>query len=431
MKTLAVETAAWGLDRYHAAWERAARSGVRTVALDTRAAGWRYLSLNALVLSSHEAAQLAELTPRFQRLASWATRRVLEDPDWWTELGWPWPAIELARQEPVWVEDQVTPYGRFDWLLEDLTGTWQLVEFNADTPSGGREVSGLEPLIVALHRRAGHTLHRSTLRFERRLEAALSGRIAAFSRATGRSVRLVGIVSSHAWIEDMAQAWWLATLLRRAGLQTLVGDVNDLRVTARGQTLLRGRAVDALYRFYPLERLYQHGVFAPLMEAVLDRRILLLNGPRGFLAQSKAVLAYLWLHRGELAARDRTLVEQHLPAIVPARYREAAGLLHDSVVKHVNGREGQEVSFGSQLSPAEWEQRLLDGGWMVQRRVRPRAVEDVEVDDTIGKLYVARPRYACVGAFCVGGRYAGLYTRLGGLITRSKSTFVPTVVEGP
>ena len=78
-----------------------------------------------------------------------------------------------------------------------------------------------------------------------------------------RPVRLVGVVSSHSWLEDIAQATWLAGLLRRAGLNVLVGDVTDL-ATRRGRITLRGQVIDALYRFYPIERLYRHAIFASL-----------------------------------------------------------------------------------------------------------------------------------------------------------------------
>ncbi len=431
MRALARETMAWSDAGYDRAWLAAARSGIPAVAIDARARGWRYLSLNALVLTAQEASELKRLTNLFTPLLDWATRGILEDSAWWPHLAWPWPAIELAAHEPLHPAGRVTLYGRFDWLL-DHAGQWQLVEYNADTPSGGREVAGLEPAVFRLHggRRAG--LRRLVSNLDVRLASAMVGRIRSFEHEVGRPVRLVGVVSSHDWIEDMAQAWWLTGLLNARGVPTLAGDVRDLAVI-RDAVLLRGRPIDALYRFYPIERLYRHGVFAPLLDAVTRRRLLLLNGLRGFLAQSKAVLAWLWDHRADpcLTRTQRAAIQAHLPAILPARWPEASALLPNAVVKHVNGREGDTVRFGEELDTAAWEERLLEGGYMVQRRVRPLAVEDISVEETSGQVSVVGPRYPCVGAFSIGGRFGGCYTRLGGLVTTADGAFAPTFRQAP
>jgi glutathionylspermidine synthase len=234
---------------------------------------------------------------------------------------------------------------------------------------------------------------------------------------------VIGIVSSHSWVEDMAQAHWLAALLRHEGLEVLVGDVTDLAVN-RSWIMLRGRRIHALYRFYPVERLYRHSIFASLCEASIGGRLLMLNGLRGFLAQSKACLAWLWSNR-----RDCPVVERHLPETVLARDPAAAAFLRESVVKHVNGREGDSVVFGNSLDAAGWEARLLEGGYVVQRAVHSPALMDLEVDDVRKQLRSVTPRFACVGAYTIGGRFAGCYTRLDGPITSSRATFAATLRE--
>jgi glutathionylspermidine synthase len=416
VRTVASSIVEWGYDRYQQRWLQVVESGREALALDVLMHGWRYLSLNAVVLSPSEAEQLRTITPVFGRLLSWATRRLREDPDWWAELAWPWPAVELARGEPDHADDLCTAYGRFDWLL-DPDGVWKLVEFNGDTPSGGREVTGLEPAIVSLHN-PEHGVTSLSTGLDEKLRRALTLRLE-------RSPGTVGVVSSHGWLEDMSQARWVAELLGERGL---VGDMGDLAV--RGdQAYLRGQPLAALYRFYPIERLYRHGLFGSLLDLAVDRRLNLLNGLNGFLAQSKLTLAYLWLYRDHPDIREhRALIERHLPPIVPARHAEAEAILPNSVVKHVNGREGQEVVPGSSLNAEDWEARLLDGGYTVQARVEQQPLEDVAVDDLTHQLSVVGPRYACIGSFLVGGEFGGCYTRLGGVITQARSTFVPTLV---
>ena len=235
-------------------------------------------------------------------------------------------------------------------------------------------------------------------------------------------------MSAHGWLEDIAQATWLAHLLRNAGQTTLVGDINDL-ASKRGRITLRGQPIDALYRFYPVERLYRHAIFASLAEAAIDGTLLVLNGLRGFLAQSKACLAWLWTNRQALSAAAEQAIERHLPATVLAREADAAALLQKGVLKHVNGREGDSVVLGQNVDQASWEERLLEGGYVVQRAVSSPAVQDVEVDDLRRRVACVGPKYACVGAFSIGGRFGGCYTRLDGPITSARATYAATLQE--
>jgi glutathionylspermidine synthase len=403
---------------YVPAWDAVARRGYRQFNVDAWAGGHRYLSLVAVSLTRPELVQLKSVTRTFSKLLDTAVDGILGDADWWSALAWPWPAIELARQEPPHPGGQASLFGRFDFLL-DAAGVWQAVEFNADTPSGGREASGLEPAIARLFRH-----RRTSPRLARQLTSVLVTRV----RQAERPIKLVGVVSSHSWLEDMAQATWLAALLSDAGLPAVVGDVTDL-ATRRGRITLRGRPIDALYRFYPIERLYRHAIFASVCEAAIDGRLLLLNGLRGFLAQSKACLAWLWSNRDALSGAQCQAVARHLPPTILARDPAAANLLADGVVKHVNGREGDSVVFGDGLDSAGWEARLLDGGYVVQRAVHSQTVEDVAVDDIGRTVHVVGNRSACVGAFTVGGRFAGCYTRLDGPITSPRATYAATLVE--
>ena len=54
---------------------------------------------------------------------------------------------------------------------------------------------------------------------------------------------------------------------------------------------------------------------------------------------------------------------------------------------------------------------------------------DVDVDDWQQRLTSLTPRYACVGALLIGGRFGGCYTRLDGPITSARATYVATLDE--
>jgi glutathionylspermidine synthase len=404
---------------YTRVWDRVARAGQSQFNVDTWASGRRYLSLTSVCLTAAEATQLATVTERLGPLMDRAVAGILDDPDWWPALAWPWAAIELARQEPPHPQNRVSLFGRFDYLLS-AAGDWQVIEYNADTPSGGREASGLEPSLVQVFP--------GLLRMPADLAGCLVDTLLERIRAHPRPVQVVGVVSTHQWLEDLSQAVWLATLLERAGQPALVGDVRDLEEHS-GRITLRGEPIDALYRFYPFERLYRHAIFASLCEAAMDGQLLLLNGLRGFLAQSKACLAWLWTNRDALGPDACQTIERHVPATLMARDPEAVGMLADSVVKHVNGREGDSVVFGRTLDSAGWQERLLEGGYVVQQAVPSPVLVDVEVDDLQREVRVVGDRFACVGGFLIGGRFGGCYTRLDGPITSGQATYAVTLHE--
>jgi hypothetical protein len=114
---------------------------------------------------------------------------------------------------------------------------------------------------------------------------------------------------------------------------------------------------------------------------------------------------------------------------VLARDPRATNILATSVVKHVNGREGDSVVFGATLAAAAWEARLLEGGYVVQRAIDSPAVEDADLDEWHQQLSWVTPRYACVGAFLIDGHFGGCYTRLDGPITSARATYVATLAE--
>ena len=194
---------------------------------------------------------------------------------------------------------------------------------------------------------------------------------------------------------------------------------------------MRGQPIDALYRFYPIERLYRHAVFADLFDAV----------PRGGCCCSTACAGFspnrrrAWRGCGRIGTRSaraaRAAIERHVPPTLLARDPAALDLLPEAVVKHVNGREGDSVVFGRSLDAAAWEARLLETGYVVQRAIAPVPVQDVAIDEWRRELSVIEPRYACVGAFVIGGRFGGCYTRLDGPVTSARATYAATLVGPP
>ena len=398
--------------------------------------GEPYPALNGIVLTAAQHRSLCALTETFAAIFEKASTALARDAAALERLGFPWLTRELLALEIAAQTDRAQPIvvGRFDFLL-DGAGEWQLLEYNADTPSGPRETVEVEAAIFRhLALDEGGDLRRSGAMHAERVTRAV---LEALDVPDGRpgDGRVLGIMTDAGYTEDLAQTVFLARLLEaplgRHGIRVVFGDVDNLTV-ARGRLSMLGHPLDALYRYYPFETLLGQQAFADLFEVVTRGRLRLLNGLRGLLAQNKGVMAWIWAQRDDASvftAAERNAIRDHLPAIrwigdLPDDPR-AVGL--DSLVlKQVFGREGDEVYFGDQMTEEDWARCRVWGSYVAQTRVRARPV--AMVIQTSGGAEV-RELWPVVGSFAAGTRWAGYYTRAGEPITTGHAKFVGTFWE--
>lgn len=387
--------------------------------------GEPYPALNAIVLTAAEHAQLVRLTETFARIFEKAVAIVAADAGLLERLGFPWLVIELLQRERLAEPDRPLVLGRFDFLL-DTDGRWQLLEYNADTPSGARETAVVEPLIAG------------TLRvdFPGSADLLVAEVRRAFAAALGAAGHppgaVLGLVTDAGYNEDLSQAVFLvrtlAPALEAAGIEVVLGDVDNLSLR-RGRLRLCGRPLDALYRYYPFETLLGQQAFADLFVAVAAGRLHLLNDLRGLLAQNKGLLAWLWERRDDAVTftpEERITLRDHLPPIRWLRDVASDQELSGAVLKQVFGREGEEVYFGDRLAPADVARCREWGSYVVQQRVSAAPLR-AAVQTSLGPQ--AQEVWPCVGSFTARGRWGGYYTRLGGPITTARAKFVATFWE--
>jgi glutathionylspermidine synthase len=423
------------------------RAQVGGLLADHLVRGEPYLALDALVLDPSDDAALRRLTESFSSIFHKAGQAVAGNVPSLEELGFPWVAAELLRDEL----PRVPLVGRFDFV-RDTAGHWWLLEFNADTPSGVREAIAVEGALCALRSDA-----RDLLRPSLGLREALRS---AFVREL-RDIRpgeALGLVTSAGELEDLAQMAFtrgvLVEPLAALGVPVVLGDIDNLRATRAGLVLGECR-VGAIYRYVPFETTFGTPPFAALYDAVASRKVRLLNGLYGLLLQHKGLLAWIWTHRDDscFTPAEQAAIREHLPETVGIR--EFAQAREDSltltlsqrgwppdnrhptpdtfppdpssyVVKQVFGREGEEVFFGEEVDAAEWARFRREGTYVVQRRVAIEAIDAV-VPTALGAR--VQTGYATVGSFAVAGAWAGYYTRFGGKIITSRAKWLATLAR--
>jgi glutathionylspermidine synthase len=420
MYTLAAAHVAADAAAYGARWTAYLHdAALRYFLYDNTVAGERYLALNALVIEPAAITRLVGATETLGRVFARATRAVQRDRPTLERLGFPWAVAEMLLHEPE--APYLSPLGRFDFLL-DAAGEWRLLEYNSDTPSGVRETVGAERLIYRAlgrcgrHARLGSSLATRTRRAFARLLAAAP-----------RPVRRLGLVTDAGYAEDLAQLLFLREVLRPLGVEIALGDVDNLSIR-RGRVHVLGQEVQALYRLYPVERLYGHPVFPGLMDAALAGRVWLLNPLAALLAQDKALMAWMWARRNAdlFPADEQAAIKRHLPETYLVTDTPPALDRRAFVVKEFFGREGEEVYLGDRLDDADWERCRAWRTFVAQRLVTSQTVDDVLWQDERPVLARGIP---CVGSYLAGDRWGGLYVRLGDRVTTNRARHVGAFSE--
>ena len=389
--------------------------------------GEPYPTLGALVIDHGSHSELSRLTEAFDRIISNAIDHILADRAYLVRLGFPDVAIDPLTREPRGTRPLI---GRFDFLM-DQCGRWQLIEYNADTPSGLRETITIEPLVwrylpLTLRQALPGGTNLSTA-----LTRATRDRL-SHPLIKGRPVRTLGLFTDASHTEDFSQTEALAKLicepLSEVGIEVVVADVDNLHLV-RGRLHFQTGPVDAVYRYFPFETLLAHPAWKMLFTAVANGQVRLLNGLRGLLAQNKGVLAWIWSHRDDVSVfdvSDCAIIRDHLPAtrwvdaIAPRDTRD------QFILKQVFGREGEEVRRGSEVDDDAWRQCVAWGSYVSQQRVQtfplPAMIATSRGHRDIGV-------WPCIGSFAVDGHWAGYYTRIGAEITRHDAKWCATGVS--
>jgi len=313
------------------------------------------------------------------------------------------PLVENDRKE--WL----SLLGRFDWAI-DRQGNLRLLELNTDTPAGLESVV-LNSLL--------HSLCPNT-------EDPNSGLLDLFAEQYNRLVnqipenpaKTLGLVGCPSDEEDWFQLMLLGKALKSQFDEVIIGDISGMGLNA-GHLNLYGQPVDALYRHYPLDWLpkdRQYRRLIPFLE-----NLLIINPPSALIPQSKAFLAIVWqlFLEGFYLPEEADLIRRYIVPIYlcwPGK---------PCIIKPYWEREGQGVVFSYQVEPGEIP-HLVEHDLVYQE-----LVDIGPMDITIRKTYEKQFQvaYPVLGAFLVGDRFGGLYTRLGAQITDRYAVVAPTFVE--
>ena len=305
----------------------------------------------------------------------------------------------------------------------------QVCELNSDTPSG-------EPEAVALNRIVDGA---GAAAFEDP-NCRLGDRVFEMVRAlvpAGRPMT-IGIVYPTELSDDLSVIELYARWFEARGARVVLGSPFNLRPDGRGGVALFGVSCSVVWRHYKTDWWGERrtiwrselpytdaeplaGPLELLAGAIARGRCLVMNPFGAVLTQNKRTMALLWEEIERFPGWARETIRRYIPRTARLETLPLRQLRDEQalwVLKSDYGCEGEEVVIGAQTTPAAWADALEDAlptHWIAQRRFCP-------LSDGTGQV-------ANYGVYLVGGRGAGLFTRLQAGGTDRSAICAPTIVS--
>lgn len=340
-------------------------------------------------LSPEETERLETATVEAYRMYCDTAQYIIEEKPEFMEriLNLPPEIIERIRQS--WNDDELSLYGRFDFMFDE-EGTPKILEFNADTPTSLLEASVIqwqwkEDVFPELDQYNG--IHEGLVQSWKDI----------FPQ--GSDIHFAGALEES---EDTGTLQYLASTAMEAGFSTRVLDINALNLQDGKFTDPSGELVKRCFKLYPWEWMADESPDGCLADVVWLEPIWKL------VMSNKAILCTLF----ELFP-DSSYV---LPCFLS---RPKTGTF---CKKPVFSREGHNVSI---VDIRDWEEHFLlpetegdynTGAYVYQQYVKPTTYAG---------------RYPVIGSWVIGGEPGGIGIRENRTeITDNLSEFVPHVIAG-
>lgn len=256
--------------------------------------------------------------------------------------------VPLAEFFPPAFDPSTYFVGRYDILVEKGTLELKFLETNANTPGFVNEPYHVSRLFLPEGRGwAGAGLRERVRK--------------AFAPYAGKTL---GILLSHSFSdEDYLIACDYRDMLE--GIfpkeDVVIADIFESQLAFDEEFLMKGRKVDAVLNFFPLEFFFEDPDFAiPFFDSANRGRFAMKNPLSSMILQDKGIFATVWEEIDRFSPEERTLVERHIPFTTRSMPESSEGW----IAKWRFGRMGREIyteSFSANVDrPADfiYQQRI-------------------------------------------------------------------------
>lgn len=337
--------------------------------------------------TADEIARLEDATNEAYRMYCEAARFIIEDYPEFMERILNIPSEVCERIRESWEADELSLYGRFDFMM-DKEGIPKILEFNADTPTSLLEASVIQwqwKEDVFPGRDQYNSIHEGLVQSWKDIFPG------------GGEIHFAGAMENN---EDTGTLQYLASTAMEAGFSTRVLDMQALNLQDGRFYDPAGEPVHRCFKLYPWEWMVEESPDGCLAEVAWLEPVWKL------VMSNKAVLSTLY----ELFPDS--------PYVLPCYLsRPQSGVF---CKKPVFSREGHNVSI---VEIHNWEERFRlaetegdydNGAYVYQGYVTPT---------------VYGGRYPVIGSWVIGGEAAGIGIRENCMeVTDNLSEFVPHII---
>ncbi|CAN5789945.1 hypothetical protein BH23GEM6_BH23GEM6_01370 [soil metagenome] len=332
---------------------------------------------------------------------------------------------ELIKDDPGFRE--ASPVSRLDAFFVGDRGGLRFTEYNAETPAGAAYGDLLTEVFLGLPVMREFLRTHSVQSLPAR-HNVLHALISSYIQFSGR--RELPRIAILDWKEVPTYSEFLVSVdyFRSRGIDCVIVDPREVEYTG-GKLIAEGKPVDLIYKRVLISELVERGGMEhPVVRAVRDRAVCMVNPFRCKILHKKASLAVLTDERNAHLFEERELdaIRMHIPwtRVVEERRTQHNGEEIDLMEYTSQNRDhlvlkpndeygGTGILLGWEVSDDEWQEGLktaLSEPYIVQERISIPSEPYPSMED--GKLQIA-DRILDTAPFVFYGEYMdGCMTRL-------------------
>lgn len=374
---------------------------------------YRYLNTNNINISKDKFEELKDITNKLSKLFNKTQDLLKDNIEIYSEI------LSIENQVPLLNDftNAFTFLGRMDFIL-DTNNVWKVLEINSETPAGICESIHIDKLIYDYVQ--DKKVKRVNEELEKHIYDTANKILSDYSKY--KEIKTVACVGSS-YYEDVYTFNTIRDIINKIpDIKVVSGSIYDIKVVGN-EAYLYGEKIDCIFRYYPLDWFsYEEEGLKEVERLIKEKHLLSLNPTNTIISQSKAFFSIIWelMKYNYYTIEEQNLIKAHIP-YTTFDFENIIKYTNDFVVKPLLEREGEGIIFSSNLT------NVPEGDYVFQELCHTQSI-GIEIYDYKKRTWKEN-LYPVFGVYITNDTFAGIFTRLGSLITNNICMYCPTFIK--